>query len=324
MIFKANWETAGQCVALPDAVIDAMISRALPGKTGCRWERLGGGCANLSILIRMEENPIYVLRVYLRDKEAACREHQLAGRFGSQLPVPQSRFIGTEAGYDFALIDYCRGINLREALLGKEKADGDSLFYQAGVLLGKIQAHRFNTAGFFDRELRIKRLQNPDLAEFVARILTHPVVLATLPAGQKPVIAACFSRFAACLPDDHTAHLVHGDYDPANLLVDEIEGKWQISAVLDWEFAFAGSPLWDVATMLRYAHAMPTSWTSSFVSGLQTVWRLPNQWQTSIHLLNLASLLDCLSRTDPRTQPRRLQDILALIDWISGQLSPWD
>lgn len=148
MIFKANWETAGQCVALPDAVIDAMISRALPGKTGCRWERLGGGCANLSILIRMEENPIYVLRVYLRDKEAACREHQLAGRFGSQLPVPQSRFIGTEAGYDFALIDYCRGINLREALLGKEKADGDSLFIKPVCYWAKYRLIASTLRGF--------------------------------------------------------------------------------------------------------------------------------------------------------------------------------
>lgn len=323
MIFKANWETAGQCVALPDDVIHAMVSRALPGKTGYQWERLGGGCANLSILIRAEEKPIYVLRIYLRDKEAACREHQLASYLSPQLPVPQSRFIGTEAGYDFALFDYCRGISLREALLGKEKAHGDPLLYQAGVLLGKIQAHRFENVGFFDEELRIKHLQNPDLAEFVDRLLTHPVVLATLPVGQKPVIAACFSRFAACLPDAHTAHLVHGDYDPANLLVDKVDGTWQISAVLDWEFAFAGSPLWDVANMLRYAHAMPASWASSFLSGLQTLWRLPNQWQTSVHLLNLASLLDCLSRTDQRTQPRRLQDILALLEWISGQLSLW-
>ncbi|MFC7781985.1 phosphotransferase family protein [Legionella taurinensis] len=321
MIFKADWEAAGQAVVLPNAVIDAMVSEALPDRKRYRWERLGGGCANCSILIRREHEPVYVLRIYLRDQDAAFREQQLASRLAPQLPVPQSRFVGVQSGYRFALIDYCRGISLREVLLGNEKQHGDSLLYQAGVLLGQIQTHRFNSAGFFDRELHIVKPENPTLAAFVDRQLTHPTASAQLSTAQRQRIATCFSRFAACLPNESPAHLVHGDYDPANLLVDKSDGAWRITAALDWEFAFAGSPLWDVANMLRYAHAMPASWASSFVDGLQATCLLPNQWQVTVHLLNLASLLDCLCRTEPARQPRRLQDILTLMNTIISQLS---
>ncbi|KTD45805.1 Phosphotransferase enzyme family protein [Legionella rubrilucens] len=321
MIFKANWEAAGQSAVLSNAVIDAMVSEALPDRKSCCWERLSGGCANNSILIREASEPVYVLRIYLRDPEAAFREQQLASRLAPQLPVPQSRFVGIQSGYRFALIDYCRGISLREVLLGNDKQHGDSLLYQAGVLLGQIQTHQFKSAGFFDRELRIVKPENPTIAAFVDRQLTHPTALALLSTVQRQRISAYFNHFAAFLPDEHPAHLVHGDYDPANLLVDKRDGAWHITAVLDWEFAFAGSPLWDVANMLRYAHAMPASWASSFLDGLQATGRLPNQWQVTVHLLNLASLLDCLCRTDPIIQPHRLQDILTLVDTLLGQLS---
>ncbi|QRN04938.1 phosphotransferase [Legionella sp. MW5194] len=321
MMFKVNWEAAGQGIALSNAVIDAMVSEALPDRKRYRWERLGGGCANSSILIRQEHKPVYVLRIYLRDQDAAFREQQLASRLASLLPVPQSRFVGFQSGYRFALIDYCRGISLREVLLGNQKQHGDSLLYQAGVLLGQIQTHRFKSAGFFDRELRIIKPENPTIAAFVDKQLTHPTALAQLSTVQRQRIAACFIRFVACLPNEYPAHLVHGDYDPANLLVDKMDGAWRITAILDWEFAFAGSPLWDVANMLRYAHAMPVSWVSSFVGGLQATCLLPDQWQVTIRLLNLASLLDCLCRTDPVRQPRRLHDILTLMDTLIGQLS---
>jgi tRNA A-37 threonylcarbamoyl transferase component Bud32 len=50
--------------------------------------------------------------------------------------------------------------------------------------------------------------------------------------------------------------LVHGDYGPQNLLVDD--ARWEVSAVLDWEFAHEGDPVEDLAWaewIIRMHHA---------------------------------------------------------------------
>lgn len=56
--------------------------------------------------------------------------------------------------------------------------------------------------------------------------------------------------------------LVHGDYRPANLLV---EGK-QIAAILDWEFAHEGDPAedlgWYLAPYYAGEHLIPGAWSA--------------------------------------------------------------
>jgi aminoglycoside phosphotransferase (APT) family kinase protein len=44
---------------------------------------------------------------------------------------------------------------------------------------------------------------------------------------------------------DEVDGMVHGDYGPQNLLIDT--SSWEVSAVLDWEFAHDGEPVEDLA-----------------------------------------------------------------------------
>ncbi len=110
-------------------------------------------------------------------------------------------------------------------------------------------------------------------------------------------IQKTIEQYAYLFPTGNERCLVHGDFDPANILVDKINGSWAVTGVLDWEFAFLGSYLWDVANMLRYAHKMPSEFQNAFIGGLKRSGiHLPSTWPTTIHLLNLCSLLDCLKR----------------------------
>ena len=62
------------------------------------------------------------------------------------------------------------------------------------------------------------------------------------------------------------ACLVHSDFNPKNLLVDP--ASLEVIAVLDWEFAHAGSPLTDLGNLLRfeqqpaYREAVLGSWAA--------------------------------------------------------------
>jgi GrpB-like predicted nucleotidyltransferase (UPF0157 family)/GNAT superfamily N-acetyltransferase len=135
-------------------------------------------------------------------------------------------------------------------------------------------------------------------------------------------IKQTIEEHASSFPAGDEKHLVHGDFDPANILVDQINGSWVVTGILDWEFAFSGSCLWDVANMLRYAHKMPPEFQNSFLDALQRNGiKLSAHWHTTIYLLNLSSLLDLLKRSDPQRHPNRCADIRELIDHILSELN---
>lgn len=66
---------------------------------------------------------------------------------------------------------------------------------------------------------------------------------------------------------------------------------------------------------------MPPEFKESFLKGLKEGGIiLPENWVTTVHLLNLLSLLDCLVRSDPKKRPNQLADIKELIDHILIEL----
>ncbi len=74
-----------------------------------------------------------------------------------------------------------------------------------------------------------------------------------------------------------------------------------MAAVLDWEFAMAGSPLLDLSILLRYADSLPPVFAESVISGYQDAGgALPREWKRTIKLLDLLNLCEFLSGPDPR------------------------
>ena len=117
------------------------------------------------------------------------------------------------------------------------------------------------TAGLFvDATLRVRPFV-PDLEEWVAQ---HEERLdwsdADL-AGLRAVATEAQDR----LDEVGRVSLVHGDLNPKNVLVDA--DTLEITGVLDWEFAHAGSPYADLGNLLRfdreqaYADAVLRAWT---------------------------------------------------------------
>ena len=90
---------------------------------------------------------------------------------------------------------------------------------------------------------------------------------------------------------------MHADYNPKNLLAVRRGGPWAISAVLDWEFAFSGSPLADIGNMLRPRPAVPADFTAGFIAGYrEAAGRLPPDWREISEALDLYALADFLTR----------------------------
>jgi aminoglycoside phosphotransferase (APT) family kinase protein len=323
MTFKANWEKAS-AEHLPQGMVEQMVRLAYPEENLLSYEVIKGGCANLNIKVYLEkkEAPL-ILRVYLRDHEACYREQKLGQLLKGTIPIPYVYYIGESDGYYFAVSEFMPGIPLRDLLLGDLPHDLTAVMYEVGTVLSQIASYTFPKPGFFDQELNIAHELTDDFAiHFAKKCLQNENVASLLTIETCSQIRECLDQYGRFFPNSKENHLVHADFDPANILVDQIAGVWKIRGILDWEFAFSGSTLCDVANMLRYAHKMPSEFQDAFLQGLTDGGvTLPQNWQISVHMLNLLSLLDCLKRSDPQKRPNQCADIQDLIDHLLAEIN---
>jgi GrpB-like predicted nucleotidyltransferase (UPF0157 family)/Ser/Thr protein kinase RdoA (MazF antagonist) len=322
-MFKVDWEKTSITYQLPEGMVEKMVSLAYPDKKLTSFELIAGGCANLNYKIQLQnETQPLILRIYLRDKDAAYREQKLAELIKETVPIPLTHYIGELEGHHFAITEFMTGVPLRDLLLGDAPHDLNAIMSEVGLILSKITAHEFPKAGFLNKELEVTPYESSEVIKFAQGCLNDKTVLSVLSPEMIDEIKEAIDQHANLFPNNDEKRLVHGDFDPANILVDKINNSWVVTGILDWEFAFSGSCLWDVANMLRYAHKMPPEFQNSFIDALQRNGvKLPAHLRTTIHLLNLSSLLDLLKRSDSQRHLNRCADIRELITHILAELN---
>ena len=93
--------------------------------------------------------------------------------------------------------------------------------------------------------------------------------------------------------------LVHNDFGNRNIMVREANGRWQVAAILDWEFASAGSPLVDVGHFLRYERPERPLREPFFSRAyVEHGGVLPDNWELLVKLIDLTDLAKCLEQPD--------------------------
>jgi GrpB-like predicted nucleotidyltransferase (UPF0157 family)/N-acetylglutamate synthase-like GNAT family acetyltransferase len=321
--FKQNWEKTDQHYQLPEKAVNAMAKLAFPNKILSKYHIISGGCANLNIKINFADDiTSYVLRIYIRDQDAVYREQKLSQLLNKQIPIPTIFYVGDYQNYRFAIVEFIPGITLRELLLSAQSYNMHEIMYEVGIIAAKIASYKFPKAGFFDKDLNIIKILNPnDYLEFIGESLRSSTVVDLLDTEKISQIKVYFDKYGYLLSNNEH-NLVHSDFDPANILVNQVNSKWKIFGILDWEFAFSGSIMCDIANMLRYSHQMPTAFRQSFLEAIEKSGiELPDNWFIIIYLLNLLSLLDCLARANPKTRPNQCKDILNLISHFIKKLA---
>lgn len=231
-------------------------------------------------------------------------------------------YVADYGDYRFAITEFIPGITLRELLLSNELHSVGAIMFDVGIALNHIAAHVFPDGGFFDQNLNIiKKANYEDYLIFAKECLKNQMVLIHLDVNMISKINLLLDCFVDFLPPDNEKNLVHADFDPSNILVNKVDSVWKITGILDWEFAFSGSVLFDVANMLRYAHKMPPVFKEEFLRGLKIGGiTLPDNWGITCDLLNLVALLDCLVRSDLKNSINRCKDICTLIEHIVDKL----
>lgn len=321
MTFRKNWERSTELFEVPAAVIEGMVHQAMPHNKLLSYELIHEGCSNLNVKLRIDDPdaPSLILRIYFVNQDGPFMERLSYRLLNNRVPMPCIHYIGKYEEYQFSIAQCMPGKSLRDFLFADHTADEmEKMMFAVGVVLSRIASFQFPCAGTFNRELTfVGGCSQQGYLDCMNLFLKKESVLSHF----KNETLSSIREFTEChkelFPTGVETSFVHGDFDPNNILVDQIAGEWKVTGVLDWESPFSGTIFCDISNMLRYRHQMPLIFETSFLAGFQSQGAMiPDNWRDHVDLLNLTALLSCLSHSNPKKSPQQCADICELIKGI--------
>jgi aminoglycoside phosphotransferase (APT) family kinase protein len=293
---------------------------ALPRRRVVASKTLTGGYSNTNVHVVMDDGGEFVLRQYVRANSCAV-EAALADRLTGLVPVAEAVAAdpdGAEAGEPVLLSVFMPGRPMAEILPTLDRSDADELGRSVGAALAAIGSVTFDAPGFFSGSDLVPGPPGMEptagLDEFVDRRLAEGNASGYLTEAEQDGLR----RFAADSVPAMAAlrgarQLVHADFNPKNMLADRLGEHWRLTAVLDWEFAFSSSPLYDIGNLTR--DERPAGFLDGFLAGyIDHGGDLPADWRRLSQALDLYSLADLLTRpVDHRYFQRAVTRIRALV-----------
>lgn len=281
---------------------------------------LSEGCANTNIKVEFEKRRPVVIRIYLREKESMAREIALQHLLNKKLPIPKIYHADDSCRlieHPYAIMEFVDGILMRNIILSGDHHDIADCAFSAGVYLNHLRQIKFNRGGFFKENLEIRPFSSEEeYLPFAHSCLKEGNVQESLGLKFVDRLSQFIETNQNYLPNKNYTNLTHADFDPANMLVKKINGHYQISAILDWEFAFSGSYLLDIGMFLRYSHKLPTIYEEKFINGIMSEGEtLPENWKKSAKLMDIICLLSLLYWNPKNERPNLNNDVVSLLKY---------
>ncbi|MBN3526956.1 phosphotransferase family protein [Paenibacillus apiarius] len=325
---KDSWERTEAPVELNLPEIDELVGPVFNGKRVIAARRINEGFSNSNYKIRLDgiEKP-YVLRLYRGGAEVADKELAIARLVQDNVPVPRILFAdGNCSRFErpWAVVEWKDGSLLRDVRRTGGAEDIMAAAASVGSSLARIHAYSFPVAGFFGKNLAVDHPLRMDSDNFLAFIEDSLFVKRSgYWLGEEMTHALwSFSRRYGPLLSEHQEApvLVHSDFNGLNVLIEQSRSR-SVSAVLDWEFAFSGSRLVDIANMLRYEENNSTFEQHFIKAYVQAGGVLPSNWRLLSRLEDLVALCDMLNSSTDET-PNRMLDLKRLITKTLNEYAP--
>jgi aminoglycoside phosphotransferase (APT) family kinase protein len=304
---EARWIRPKPRRRMPTRLLERMVQTAFPRCHVVEAQPLPDGWRNANFKLRLDcaPEPI-VLRIYEHDASLCRKEADLIRLIAGTVPVPQVIHAETRGWEDvppFAVMLYVEGTSFRELTRSGDASAIAQAAYSAGKTLAAIGRTTFLKPGWLAPGPSVggPLLEGADpTARFIDLCLASPHLRQRTDADLRNRTSAfvwSWSPQLALL--DKEACLVHGDFGKRNLLVRNVGGRWDVVAVLDWEFAVSGSPLADLGHFLRYERASRPLVEPHFSEGfLHAGGRLPPNSHQIARLVDLAALCESLTHDE--------------------------
>jgi aminoglycoside phosphotransferase (APT) family kinase protein len=317
---RDTWNRASATIELDTHELDKLLSPVFPRQRVMHAAPAQGGLANTNVCVVISDRDTPVLlRLFQRAPEQACKEFKLNQLVANTVPVPKFfHFAETNeiTGSPYIVMEWVDAPRLESIV---KDVDGDEIL-QLGKTLGEtaraIHSFKFAEYGFFDRDLNIQNPINlglPGMLAYAQECLIEKNGKERL-GEQVTEEALKFLSERGNILNDWTgpACLTHADFGGSNILVHKKDDQWKVAAVLDWEFAFSGTPFMDFGNLLR----RPLGEMSSFVDQFHQAYIssggvLPESWRKLTALTDLTAWFDFASR--PAAGPELMADARSVI-----------
>jgi Ser/Thr protein kinase RdoA (MazF antagonist) len=273
---------------------------------------LGGGYRNANFRLGAGGETL-VLRFY-RDPAAARREAALHRLVRDDVPVAEILNTGVvthTSVLPFALLRYVPGV-LLETIVGGGEAEAVG---QAGSVVAEVMSaihgHDLPGSGYLADDLTPLGAPTAEANGIISTVRGRLLDA----RSRRPLGAEAAGQIVDILERNRNlldavgpeTSLVHCDFNPKNIIMRRIRGRWTVAAVLDWEFAFAGSPLWDAANMLRFSDGYHPAFVEAFSTTFERSRQLPADWRAVGRMMDTVNLAELLGGgpTDPLFEPAR-------------------
>ncbi|MGD9679644.1 MAG: phosphotransferase family protein [Candidatus Obscuribacterales bacterium] len=304
---RANWRRGRELPDLTVAQIEKLMTPAFQGARVEQFRFAEGGLSNTNLVVHISgrQEPL-LLRIFEARPESAAKEYAIARRLGGRVPVaafhallPDNEFTGSP----YAILEYLPGERLESlypSLAGQER---EAVGFSLGAVLAGINQETFESTGFLSAELEVVQtieLGSAGMVEFVESVLSVEPASSRVDSGLLPALKK-FVRDHAALLDQAlpSACLTHSDFGGSNILVDRRSGRLCVSGVLDWEFAFSGSPYFDLGNLLRPPLGDDDAFAEAVAAGYRSEGGiLDSRWRKIAMIVDLTAWLDFLGREE--------------------------
>jgi aminoglycoside phosphotransferase (APT) family kinase protein len=259
---------------------------------------------------------IYAGRGLRRGPNAAEIDAAVLRLVRGLLPVPvvlEVRRADDSAGTPALLVtSWLSGTRLDEVLPDADDELAATIGRNLGRILARLaQMPMLREGTFLDGDLRIGPPPPgvEDLATWV-ETCSAGTALGEWSEADQDGLWAVADRAQDLLDLSERACLVHSDFNPKNILVDPSTGE--VTGLLDWEFAHAGSPFTDLGNLLRFdrrpgfADAVLSTYTDLVVDA-------PGDVLDRARAADLFALVELAARQDQNPLAERAHDLLLAI-----------
>ena len=303
---REGWERREPSLEIDAASAEALLHAVLPGARVTALETCRGGLSNSNIRVRLAGPPgDLLLRFYQREPGEARKEAALAALLEGRVPVARFLHLAetnpVTAG-PYAILEWCDGELLSSVVTALPDAELEVLGRALGGTLAAIHAVRFAHHGFFALDLALPEpidLGREGQLGFLRTCLLEEPGRSRVGAALAEAVVELVETEGRCLDDWlEPPCLAHADFNPSNILVRRDDaGAWQVTAVLDWEFALAGTPGFDFGNILRPPLGARAGFETELAEGYRAAGgRLPEDWRRIARLTDLTAWADFVAR----------------------------
>jgi len=295
---KERWIRAISHPVLADTTVFAIAETAFSNQRLCELEGLEGGLRNFNYRARTDAGE-FVLRIYGTADAATELEASVARLVAPKVATARYLSTGCALGHRYAVRAYLPGKPLYTLLPRMCPASTCRLAEDLGTLLAAIHSFEFDRFGELDANLAVFAPfdwnDNPLVRYVRARVDAGPAALRLGAALTEDMLRFLYRHGAKLQRWSARPSLVHADFGPTNVVVAP-DGTL---AVIDWEFAFSGSPAFDFGNLLR----PPLDACAGFEEALIESYRnaggfAPDEWRDIARMADLTAWVELTSRAD--------------------------